>query len=788
MPLLIVSNKYNGIEGNLSENAGDWADGEALFISRVSAGSGTSNAFTYSSIGGIYRITRADGNDWGDYGFVAGQNIVLREASVPDEANVVSSIDGATLYLVNSYTQYPDPTTFPNPALGIAGLSVFSTDVSEQIDFFFNLSPNTSNTVESVIDNEVNKFSISGTALTGLVPAGTAPMVQQGNQSGGLIKNVALEFQGIFDDYFRYKVTFKFWDWGVIQDGVAEPSYYNGTENLKPVIKLDALAQIGNSNGILTSTTALEDANTGGYDENYNQGVDNYIVQSISWLDYLGNPISAMDYSNWCSFTAIVTAPNQSQVTSEYYLGLVFRPEDTTIYKNLPESIGNNLLLNAPEVAFPHSLIPDGATHLGYANSNGVQIDFTGIHFELSGSTLTIKANVEPNAAAKAYFDSIPDGGRKITLWASMGSDAALVPSSDRVSKKLFDEDCIDAPTLGIEYPYVVDKIITDHGLRDITNAVTVITTEDDVLYESTFRLEEGIEYEGVRTRIYMKNDTTNEEFDLEDTFFSFASTPFVGGIYQFAETINRGFGLPPSSDRNLIKLERNALVDIVNFYGMKLDYGFLSRWEYWLAQNNVDNDFYDVNLPNNGKNKNWQTYSADPDWQLMISYYVRKDGVDDYVDQDIDVRPYDDEDVTTVVTYTRSDGSNPTSLVSNEVFEVEAVLTWNTGLFDALDNWEEVTVEDFESGNRWVLSSLLDQGNVNANPLKPIIGATKLDVSIVGNVATLKYLIDTNVIGANSVSLGYRIFSNESLPVGAKITEDDLPKDTENDLQKLIE
>lgn len=783
MPLLIVNSKYNGIEGNFSANAGDWADGFDLFISRVSSGSGTSNAFVYSSIGGVFRITRASG-DWGVQGFVSGQNIILREVSVPDEANVVASVSGNTLYLTGPYTQFPDPTTFPS--MSASGLLVFSTDPPEQIDFFFNLSPNSNNTIDSVIDNEVNKFSVSGPTLTGLVPSGTVPMVQQGNQSGGLIKDVVLEFEGIFDEYFRYNVTYRFWDWGVIQDGVLEPSYYNGTADLKPVTKLSSLSQLGNVNGILSRVTDLEDANTGGYRENFNQGVNNYTLQGIAWLDHLGNSISGMDYSNFCSFTATITAPNQSIVTSRYWLGLVFRPEDSTIYKNLPDSIGNNLLLNAPDVAFPHSVIPDGATHVGYANSSGVKFDFTQIKFFVSGSTLTITANVEPNAAAQAYFDAIPDGGRRMTLWASMGDDADLVASSDRVSLPLYDQDCIDAPTVGIEHPYVVDLVVTDHGLRDITATETIITTEDDVLFKSNFRLEQGTEYEGVRTRIYMKNNITDEVFNLEDTFFSFSNTPFVNGIYLFAGTINRGFGLPPTTDKNVISLQRNSLIDIPNFYGMVIDYGFLSRWEYWLAQNNADNDFYNVNLPNNGRNKNWQLYSAHPDWQLMISYYIRKEGVDDFVDQNLSIRPYDDENVTPVVTYTRSDGSNPTALVSNEIFEVEMVLTWNAGIYDPLDNWEAVTIEDFESGNRWVLSSVLDQGNVGSNPLKPIAGQTKLDVTIVGNVATYKFLIDTNVIGVDKISLSYRIFSFEDPDAKTTAPLDDTKTDTAAAVKKI--
>ena len=100
----------------------------------------------------------------------------------------------------------------------------------------------------------------------------------------------------------------------------------------------------------------------------------------------------------------------------------------------------------------------------------------------------------------------------------------------------------------------------------------------------------------------------------------------------------------------------------------------------------------------------------------------------------------------------------------------VEYVLTWSTANYS--DEWAEVTIEDYEAGNRWVISSVLPQGNINANPLKPISGNTLLDLVISpANVATVKCLIDTSLINVNNVSLSVRIFSTPILVEGKRTT-----------------
>ena len=194
------------------------------------------------------------------------------------------------------------------------------------------------------------------------------------------------------------------------------------------------------------------------------------------------------------------------------------------------------------------------------------------------------------------------------------------------------------------------------------------------------------------------------------------------------------------------------------------------------------------MNEPNNGLNKNWRYYALDPDWSPQFTILVEKDDISDFFSRPFNIRRYEDEDCTTVCTFTNlEDGSNPEVLVANTQIQVDAVITWNTGVFEASQLWAESTIEDFESGNRWVLSSYLDQGNVNLNPLKPLDGLSKLQVVIVGNVATLSYIIDTNILTSTSVSISHRIHSLDDNLQG-KIYEDGTQKLMEDGTNKQLE
>ena len=220
-------------------------------------------------------------------------------------------------------------------------------------------------------------------------------MTQLVNKSGGYIDNVELTLvatpsSGIND----YKITGKIWQWGVIKDGYPEPNYYNNADCLAPVVNIQCFAQYGNPNGIIADTTVNTEANTGGYDENYNGGINNYSVQSIVWRDSLGNVIDALDYSNECTFEAVLTAPNQDAVLSTYRLALVWRPIDGTVYQNNIHPIVNNLLVLAPQVDFQADGVVDPTLYQGFARidpgdpTDGARWDFQNIKFEITGVSI----------------------------------------------------------------------------------------------------------------------------------------------------------------------------------------------------------------------------------------------------------------------------------------------------------------------------------------------------------------------------------------------------------------
>ena len=390
------------------------------------------------------------------------------------------------------------------------------------------------------------------------------------------------------------------------------------------------------------------------------------------------------------------------------------------------------------------------------ANFNdGVQWSFKNLKFTIVGTIVNITGDIIPAPENQAFFDNLDDQEKKHTLWVSPWRFDVDNNQQLRTSVKLYDKDIISAPKVGdpIDFESYSFK---DHALLDLPSATT--TTEDDVLYTFDFRLPKNQIYNGFRTEIQMYNSLTSEFFTLEAFFTGFNNVPFINGVYELNNSIPRNFNLPPTTDRKEITLKRLNVLDTVTDYGLRLEYGFLNLWRYWELLNNVNTDFFDLNEPNNGYNKNWQRYSSEAGWTIRMANYMIKDDTEDFYFSNFSIRDYEDEDVTTVCTYTDlNTGQNPNVLLSDTIIEVKAVLTWNSGVFDASQLWGEATIEDFEGGNRWVLSSYLNQGNIGNNPLKPSDGLLKLDLDIVGNVATFTYNIDTSILLSEKVSISHR-------------------------------
>jgi len=677
--------------------------------------------------------------------------------------------------------------------------------IQNNVEFEFNLPPDGSLSTNSVIDGEVNKFTALNTGI------GQTAMVPGNNKSGGIFKDVTVErTQSGFASAFTIK--YKYMQWGFVQPGTINPTYYNGAGQLVPVTRIKTSNINGAVDTFLTTSDNPNDS-VGFYDESLNNGINPFTKTGIQWTDSLGNPITALNFSGTSNFKAQITGPSQNS-DHRFRIGLIWRPEDQGVYSNRPEGLGNSLLLNAPENDFALSTTPDTTVYAGLEDSTGAKWDLTNIKIESVGPGIEVSGTVIPNAACTNLFGAIPDGSRKSTLWISLGEEVFpdpnssgdfLVPTVGRVSLRLFDEDNIDAPVLGVQIPDVIEEKLLDHGGNDITDFTNPnTTTEDDVLYRSAFLLPDNLIVEGLRARIYAYDESVSpvNEFIIDTgVFIDFSNIVIQNGQYQPIFNQSRNFNLPPTTDRNHISLVRKPSIDIAGKYGLELEYGFLNDWRYWLNQNNAHGDFFDPNpntnpVPsspdvndNNGKNKNWQRFSTIGNWKLRVSYFLIKDGISDFNHLPFKIRPYeDDADVSLVTTIKELVGNTiVTTPLEDRLHEITAVFTWNQNF---ADEWVEFTIEDHEGGNRWVMSSVHDQGGVGSNPFKPITGETAIQV--VGNgtmTLTCKANLNTVGINVNKISISYRVYSSpngHATVVGGKQKTDGSYKQLTNGNVKL--
>lgn len=779
MSLLIYDEEYHG-SNFLSSNVGDWVESAFEFIHRVDySAAESSNKCVFNAVGGAFWWELTDGSEWSEHGFVGGKTIDLITTIVGVGSTIfpatIQYIDGEKMFFTADPYAGTVPDQTPSPqfdsatGLLLASVDFIQTSAPESVEYDFNLADVDNPTLNSLIDGNINRFKYTELDTLPILGASFV-MSPVANRSGGYFSEPRIRYISNIDGYRKYRITFFFFVWPLIQDNQNEPQWFNGIDTVGPNNRIRVFSQLNNSNSVLEDKSQNTDGNVGGFNENYNTSVNPYTINNVIFTDGAANLIEGIDYCNTTHVTATVTGSTFDPTNSRFNVGLVWRTNDSDNYQNKLTNVGQNLMIVAPIHEFIDSAVVDPSIYNGNNEpTTGAGWAFTNVQFSLVGTQLTFEADILPDAPNEAFFNALDDGAKRCTLWISHNRTDLPATDRDRTSLKLYDTDVICAPAVG-DPINVQNQAFYDHGGNDLSTATT--TTEDDVLYNLFFNLNIGEEYSGIKTKIQMYNSLTEEFFTLEEFFIGFGSVPFISGIYEANESINRNFNLPPATDRNQILLNRYPANDAPGEYGLKLDYGFLNLWKYWEIQSNADDEFFDLAQPNNGLNKNWQRFGSFANWSPRMAIFVVKDDVEDYHYQNYTIRDYDDEDVTTTCTFVDlSDLTNPTSLIANTLIEVTTVMTWNAGTFDALNNWFEATIEDFEAGNRFVLSSVLAQGGVSANPLKPITGQTMLDVSIVGNVATLKYIIDTNIIDASKVSITHRVWSLDK--EGGKIKED---------------
>jgi hypothetical protein len=608
----------------------------------------------------------------------------------------------------------------------------------------------------------------------------TVQMDFLGWRSGGNIERVNLTRIAITDPFglkrkFRLQVEFNTWGWFENGNEGSQPSFFELNKCLKPYFEIDIFPQNANPNtGIKLKNNALQ-ANTGWFDQNNNvDGLPNYSVKNIQFT-ILGNPVTGIDYSTTTHVRVTFRALAQNQLTSFFSYGMLYVPRDASVYQEKYGWLGEHLLLSNGgwNKIYQNQFSPDPAIQ-GYTNPDtGAQLATANVYFQVNAPAdeVYLDFDVIPNSAATTYFADREDGDREVIIYASIGNSFQISQplEDDRVSVLAYRGQLEKQPIIAGPYDKVDFTGFYQHPNvdGDILNPVAVDTfKEDDVMYRVDFRLVKGANVQSLTAQIDKNGLNPLERFIINTEGLPVLNDGTIHIDYQNF----RNYKVPQDiQSRRKVVLKRNPSLDTLTDAGYTLEYGFLSRWEYWIANQNVPLTYFNPALPNNGLNNDWILFEP-----LNVRLLIEIDGLSYFVEGDLSINNYDSSaDVTSIHELFLLDGVTPVgALLAGEELIVRATHTKTTP-WDPTSVWGWIKAENRESNAYARISSVWDWNTMD-KPFRPLTGETKCKLSFpTATQAVLETVVVVDeIINTGLADFTSRIEGERANPVNSKLLE----------------
>ncbi len=594
-----------------------------------------------------------------------------------------------------------------------------------------------------------------------------------------------------------------------LQNGI-RPLYFQNTECLKYIQKLEAYYNYNDPNRILTYESS-EDinlnfiGNTGGFNENFNSGVTNYYVDSITYTNASAEEIDTLELTTNETDVEIVIKNMVdtpfSNNNTKFTLNFCRAPFDAIEYQNNTKTLDQNFTFDSV------------LNTVGSASVNG---DTYGTIWQvLKNVSATFTSSGEIVINAKVAFDanvlneiSQSDEFRYL-LWVSVQDHAKITLNSDRVAlladvNTFFvdasDPGLVENTTLFLEHPY---SNFDTEGIPELAAKV-----EDEVSVLSRFyvdkfgRESDTIVITNIETKIVARN-SNGDEFTLDSYSLNMVNMPVYGGNQYVNQVTPRVFHIEESVRKD-IKIVRRSDLDSGLKYYYDVRFPFIVRWEDWIQKANVNGDFFDTSELQNGLNNQWYRFANGQveDWniyhELVVS--ITKNGTP---------LQYDFSTLFTIGNYQTLAGDSIKTFDSTFATELYNAVsekhylstTGDTGL-QAIFEMDSgyllagcFVVFHIESYQGNGISEMRRYSSVNVQAsdtyFKSISGNDLIDKATVPTATTLRTrcLIDKNLIPANSVwRVSARLYYVDPPLTEFKATERGAAKITEDGELKVVE
>lgn len=588
-------------------------------------------------------------------------------------------------------------------------------------------------------------------------------------------------FQSTSDDYkkyyeieLEYMISSLFENISNLQD-LEWPAYLGGDGSLTDNFDIKFFPKWNNPNTLIKNDLSHTErlGNTGWFNENFNELLNNFVVESVEYFDTNGNPATALDYYSQTKVNIVVSGVTNVTTDTECGYGFAWIPKYDTDYKNLDTPFYRNIFTNTGNNLDGFKV---GTFNAGpyYGNGiNGIAIDSKNVKFtDLGAGKIGFEIILMPNSNFYGEFDQKGVDDRNYILWLSIADSTLIRNFSNRVSL-LVDLNTMvkSVPPAG---PFAdLQNSFIEHPFLETTQGVAELDgfVQDDVLCKIPFQinyLTQTIKKIRFGVEAFNPSNSTSkilEKYDINTTVFPLNNS----GIPQINVDTIRGFKLESGNNKNWIKINRELSLDTTSKAGYLAFYAFKIRYEDWIQMLGVPADFFDSTELNNGFNNDWYHYFETIGWK--INFYVEIDSEEGgvlkrYKNQfQFKVRDYDSNDVVdTEHRYYRQSDNTSLPVTTDTVYnkplgviltneptriEIDFEITDN-GTWD-LNNIYAVTTLEIDRGGGILEMRQLSSvwGAESDNPLKPVPGATKLRIVIdgTGKIATTKCLVEPSLL-----------------------------------------
>lgn len=739
----------------------------------------------------------SNGKNWGDFGFDPGMQLVVKfkhETDFPDSPTLIGNTT-SYLNITNISGQYMEVAQ--NLEFKFLGLPTIPSNFGEKrvlnVQMYVDQPPEgcrvkyvhltnenfDTNNLSSFIDQSFPEFVRPNVNDSN---GDFVPMEAVGIQSGMSIRQIEIKKTGKkagTENTYQFEILIQFMISSIFEDAttfenITIPSYLSGDGSLTDNFLVEFYPEWNNPNTVIRNELdwTTRKGNTGWFNENFNQLKNDFTVESLQYFDENGNVVDSLDYATPTKIKAVIGGVPNLDAQTECGFGFAWIPSDEADFKNKDTAFYRNVFVQSGSLENGFSLgtlYPD--TYFG-AGIDGAAMDAKNIKFTALNGNIVFEATLTPNAGFFGKFDRKDPSDRNFVLWASVADGKLKRNFTDRVSLILGVGSLLkNIPPAG-EYPFI-DNLFIEHPFA--TNAIGEsdlnAIVQDDILCRLPFRIprDGSIHLDQISFGVEAFNLGLGTDFALEKIDLDVNRFPVSNGIQQIDIDQTRGFKLNAGNNKNLLQIKREALLDTVDFAGYIAYFATKIRWEDWIANPKTPDAFFDASEANKGFHNDWVHYLKTNGWNIQFFTEINTTESGElkqyknrwkmsFVDYDqnnnVDVshRYLRDSDNTVLNVGTDAETGKPLGVIlATEPTRIEMDFDiLDAGVWDLASTYGVITIEIDKGAGRFEqrqLSSVwvpeLD------NPLRPIVGETRLKLSVDGTnkVLTAVCLVDPQLL-----------------------------------------